>query len=96
MNDDKKIEECFGVEVGHNGFVESKKILKVEKKMKMKNQKYLWYKVWRSKPSNDEADTTTFRSKIRRKNPMTRGFIFLNIPKIRRIIFFVKVARSVS
>ena len=32
--------------------------------------------------------TTTFRSKIRWKNPMARGFIFLNLPKITKIIFF--------
>ena len=25
LNDDKKIEECFAVEVDHNGFVELKK-----------------------------------------------------------------------
>ena len=24
--------------------------------MKTKNQKYFWYKVWRSKPSNDETE----------------------------------------
>ena len=28
----------------------------VKKKVKMKNQKYFWYKVWRSKPSNDEIE----------------------------------------
>ena len=49
LNDDKKIEECFAVEVDHNG-------LKVKKKVKMKNQKYFWYKVWHSKPSNDETE----------------------------------------
>ena len=55
LNDDKQIQEFFAIEVDHNGFVESKKILKVKKKMKMKNQKYLRYKVWHSKPSNDQA-----------------------------------------
>jgi len=48
LNDDKQIEECFAVEVDHNG-------LKVKKKVKMKNQKYFWYKVRHSKPSNDET-----------------------------------------
>ena len=32
--------------------------------------------------------TTTFQSKIRRKNPTARGFLFLNLPKITKIIFF--------
>ena len=45
LNDDKQIEEHFAVEVDHNGFVESKKTLKVKNKVKMKNQKYFWYKV---------------------------------------------------
>ena len=49
MNDDKQIEEGFAIEVDHNG-------LMVNKKVKMKNQKYLWYKVWHSEPSNDEAE----------------------------------------
>ena len=49
LNDDKRIEECFVVEVDHNG-------LKVKKKVKMKNQNYFWYKVWRSKPNNDEIE----------------------------------------
>ena len=41
--------------------------------------------------------TTTFRSKIRRKNPTARGFLFLNLPKITRIhFFFVNVATSVG
>ena len=41
------------------------------------------------------AFTTTFRSKIRRKNPTARGFLFLNLPKITRIhFFFVNVATS--
>ena len=42
-------------------------------------------------------NTTTFRSKIRRKNPTARGFLFLNLPKITRIhFFFVNVATSVG
>ena len=44
LNDDKQIEECFAVEVEHNGFVESKKTLMVKKKVKIKNQKYFCIK----------------------------------------------------
>ena len=41
--------------------------------------------------------TTTFRSKIRRKNPTARGFLFFNLSKITKIhFFFVKVAISVT
>ena len=37
-----------------------------------------------------EPDTTTFRSKIRRFFPTARGFFLLTVPKIRKIIFFLK------
>ena len=35
--------------------------------------------------------TTTFRSKIRRLLPTARGFILLNLPKIKRIHFFLQM-----
>ena len=34
--------------------------------------------------------TTTFRSKIRRKNQTVHGFLFLNLPKITRVPFICK------
>ena len=41
--------------------------------------------------------TTTFRSKIQRKNLTVREFLFLNLPKITRIhFFFVNVATSIG
>ena len=44
-----------------------------------------------------KGSTTTFRSKIQRKNHTVRGFLFLNLPKITRIhFFFVNVATSVA
>ena len=42
-------------------------------------------------PLNMYVLTTTFQSKIRRKNPTARGFLFLNLSKITKIhLFFCK------
>ena len=44
--------------------------------------------------SDSQLFTTTFRSKIRRLLSTARGFLFLNSPKITRLIFFLRSTKS--